>query len=160
MGAVTGGSVTAQLPTGWDGRIFTRDPDPIPAALRPAPAATHSTTGVVAHLANFALPADMGDFGSGAVDLMTGPDLLVTLFEYGAESIGTALFATSGLPTLTADDFSPNALRKLLEGQSGVQRFFTLSGRPFCLYVVLGSHTRRIRTTPLVNEVVQGIAVQ
>lgn len=159
MGALAGGGVTITLPAGWEGRIFTRDPDPIPRELRPDAATTTTTTGVVAHLANFALPDEMGDFGSGAVDLMTGPDLLVVLFEYGAESVGTALFAAQGLPNLTADDFSPYALRKLLDGQSGVQRFFTLDGRAFCLYVVLGSHLRRVRTTPVVNAVIRSITV-
>jgi hypothetical protein len=159
MGTLAGGGVAVTLPAGWEGRIFTRDPDPIPRELRPNAATTTTTTGVVAHIANFALPEEMGDFGSGAVDLMSGPDLLVVLFEYGSESIGTALFAAQGLPTLRAEDFSPHTLRKLLEGQSGVQRFFTLSGRAFCLYVVLGSHLRRVRTTPVVNEVVRSITV-
>jgi hypothetical protein len=159
MGTLSGGGVTAVLPQGWEGRIFVRDPDPIPPPLRPSVATTQTTTGAVVHLANFVLPDEMGDFGSGAVDLMSGRDLLVVLFEYGRESVGTALFASQGMPSLEAADFSPNTLRKLIDGQSGVQRFFTVNDRPFCLYVVLGSHLRRIRTLPLVNEVVSGISV-
>ena len=160
MGSLTGAGITVALPAGWEGRIFSRPPDVIPVPLRPSAATTTTTTGAIVHLANFPLPADMGDFGSMAVDLMSGPDLLVVLFEYGSESVGTPLFAAEGMPSLRPADFSPFTLRKLLDGQSGVQRFFTLGGRAFCLYVVLASHLRRARTTPVVNDVLRGISVQ
>ena len=42
----------------------------------------------VVHLANFALPEDRGDFGSGAVDLMRLGPRVRGLFEYGPESVG------------------------------------------------------------------------
>jgi hypothetical protein len=40
---------------------------------------------------------------------------------------------------LRTNEFSPAAFRRRLPGRVGVQRFFTEQGRPFCLYVVIGS---------------------
>jgi hypothetical protein len=58
-----------------------------------------------------------------------------------------------------ADDFSPVALQRVLEGQGGVQRFFNQAGRALCLYVVLGSYARRTRTVPLINRVLDGVTI-
>jgi len=41
----------------------------------------------------------------------------------------------------------------------GAQKFFTEAERAFCLYVVLGSYARRIRTVPLVNDVIGAITI-
>jgi hypothetical protein len=60
---------------------------------------------------------------------------------------------------LTADDFRPYLLRRGLSGQSGTQWFFTESGRPFTLYVVLGSHALRSQLIPRVNELIGGLSV-
>jgi hypothetical protein len=52
---------------------------------------------------------------------------------------GSALFAASeGLAPLSPAAFSPRTLQRLRPGQVGSQRFVTLDGRPFCVYVVLG----------------------
>ena len=98
----------------------------------------------MAQFGTFPLPDDIGDFGSGAVTLMGPDDVFATLFEYGPESIGTALFARQGRPPVfSPGDFSPIVLRRGLVGQSGTQWFFTEAGRPFSFYAVLGSHQRR-----------------
>jgi hypothetical protein len=156
-----GEGFSVEVPAGWDARIVGRD---APQFVRGdtgavvAAAAEPTRTGVV-QVASFALPAELGDFGGGAVDLMTRTDLLVVLFEYGPESVGTPLFEAQGIPTLRAADFDPATCRKTIRGQSAVQRFFTLDGRALCLYAVLGSHARRIGTTPLVNSVLASLTV-
>jgi hypothetical protein len=128
------------LPSGWDGRIYRR------ALGAGAP------TNAVLHAANFALPADRGDYGSGAVEHMGRGHVLVVLIEHDLAAAGAGLFRRQGLPLpLRPADFSPQALQRTLPGQSGVQRFFTWRGRPFCLYVVLGSHAGRARLLPVVN---------
>ena len=139
--------VTCTLPAGWEGAIFRR------------PAAGGSPHPVV-HLANFPLPADRGDFGNGAVDAMDAFSALVVLLEHGRASAGTALFRAQGLPgDLRPADFSPTTLQRLVPGQAGVQRFFQVSGRPFCLYAVLGSWARAARLVPVVNQVLAGVAI-
>jgi hypothetical protein len=84
---------------------------------------------------------------------MRSDDLLVVLFEYGPESVGSALFSAQGVPVVSAGDFDPNAMQRPLPGQSGAQYFFSVGGRAFCLYVALGSHLFRHELAPMVNEI-------
>jgi hypothetical protein len=140
--------IAVELPVGFEGRIFKRPVDGpgLPCA--------------VAHLATFALPDEVGDFGSGAVTLMGENDIFVVLFEYGPGSGGTRLFAREGMPrALSTSDFLPYVLRRGLPGQSGTQWFFTEGGRPFTLYIVLGSHARRAALVPRANGLLTGLAV-
>jgi hypothetical protein len=114
----------------------------------------------VGQFATFPIPDDIGDFGSGAVTLMGPGDVFATLFEYGPESLGTALFSPQGRPSsFTPDDFSPVRLRRGIPGQSGTQRFFTEAGRPFSFYAVLGSHVRRESLIPTVNELLSSLSI-
>jgi len=148
MAVLRAHGIEATLPRGFEGRILIR-----PAIGREVPYP-------VANFATFALPADLGDFGSGAVGLMGTADVFATLFEYGPESLGQPLFARQGIPrTLSSDDFRPYVLRRGLSGQSGSQWFFTEAGRPFTLYVVLGSHARRAQLIPRVNDLIRTLAV-
>jgi hypothetical protein len=140
--------IAASLPGGFEGRIFVR------------PTIAGESTYPVAHFATFALPAVVGDFGSGAVTLMGPNDIFVSLFQYGPESVGTALFARQGMPrSLTAADFRTTVLRRGLGGQSGTQWFFTEAARPFTLYVVLGSHLRRAALVPRLNALIGTVAI-
>lgn len=104
------------------------------------------------HIGSFPLPAEQATFGATAVELMNSDDILIILFEYGPESAGTPLFAHGGIPRpLDHRDFDRNALQRGIPGQSGLQQFFTVNGRPFCLYVVLGSHLDRVELVARVN---------
>jgi hypothetical protein len=114
----------------------------------------------VGQFATIPIPDDIGDFGSGAVTLMGPNDIFATLFEFGPESLGTALFSSQGWPSsFTPADFSPMRLRRGLPGQSGTQRFFTDGGRPFSFYAVLGSHIRRNALVPQVNELMSSVFI-
>lgn len=150
---VSAAGIDVSVPSGWDAEIFTREPDFAPqsgaAASRP-----------VVHLGTFPLPPGRGDFGSGAVEIMNGDDLLVVLFEYGPESAGTPLFAGQGVPTVSAGDFDPNMMQRPIAGQSGAQYFFTTAGRAFCLYIVLGAHARRNELVPEINQVLGGLSIE
>jgi hypothetical protein len=140
--------IAASLPEGFEGRIF----------IRPHLVGEHSYS--VAHFATFPLPDGVADFGSGAVTLMGPNDIFAVLFEYGPESVGTALFARQGAPqSLAPDDFRPTVLRRGLGGQSGTQWFFTEAGRPFTFYAVLGSHARRNVLVPRVNSLLGSLTV-
>lgn len=140
--------IQAGLPEGFEGRIFVR------------PVTGPESTYPVAHFATFPLPPEVGDFGAGAVTLMGATDVFAVLFEYGPESVGTRLFARQGMPRqLAAADFRPTVLRRGLGGQAGTQWFFTEGGRPFTLYVVLGSHAGRAPLVGRVNELLRAISV-
>ncbi len=149
--------IATDLPAGWEGRIGLRDvPPAVPGAGAKAgpKGSPDEIPHPVVHLANFALPEDRGDYGSGAVDLMTADHVLVVLVEFGPESAGTALFRRKGLPTrLTPSMFSSSALQRTLPGQAGCQVWCTVEGRAFCCYTVLGRQSAATRVLPQANAV-------
>lgn len=146
---LTAHGIRADLPDGFEGRIFRRVGSGIEQSYS------------ISHFATFSVPDQIGDFGSGAVTLMRENDIFVVLFEYGPESATTPLFAHPGLPrALTPEHFAPYVLRRGIGGQSGTQWFFTEAERPFTLYVVLGSHARRRTLVPRVNALLEQIVVE
>jgi|SRR4051794_4357133 hypothetical protein len=161
MGAIAAHGINVTLPGGWDGRITVRD-DGAPSGLI---AAAGNRVEVlrshpVVHLANFGLPGERGDFGSGAVELMGDRDVFIVLFEYEPAATATALFQDHGLPrTLQPRDFEPATLRRGIVGQTAHQAFFQEQGRAFCLYVVLGSQARRAALAPIVNRVLATVQI-
>jgi hypothetical protein len=160
--SLSGYGLGVQLPARWEGRIYRR----MAPAVSPSTAARTAALNwrgapphPVMHLANFALPGSRGDFGSGAVEIMSSQHVFVALLEYAADCLDTALYAPRGIPTLTAAQFNPNGLQRRIVGQSGFQHFFTEGGRPFCLYVVLGSHRRAAGLCGEVNTVLGRLEV-
>ena len=140
----------AQLPRGWDGRIFRR-PVEEPGG----------TSNPILHAATVPLPADRGDFGSGAVDLLGTDDAFVALVGYDPEAADTPLFRRQGLPRpLPAAAFSPRKLQRAIRGQAGAQFFFTEGGRAWCLYVVLGSDANRAALLGRVRPLLDGLRVR
>ena len=127
-------------PPGWEVRITRRPATQEEGESRSRP---------VLHASTIALPVVRGDFGGGVTGLLSASDLFVSVFDHGPGAVGTALFADRGRPRPVAADFSPNRLQRTVPGQSGCQWFFTEGGRAFSLYVVLGSHARRVE---LVNR--------
>ena len=113
----------------------------------------------VLHLANFPLPDQRGDYGSGAVGLMRSTNVFLALVEFGPESLGTPLFAPNGLPRLRAAELSETIMQRPIAGMGGAQRFFTVSGRPFCGYAVVGSLVRRASSVALLNGALSRIDV-
>lgn len=159
MSRLSGSGIALDVPPGWEGRIYSKAPaGPLPA-FDAAAAQQPPVTNAVLHVASFPLPPGTGDYGGGAVEQMTNKDVLVVLMEHGPQSTGTPLFAATGMPRLTIDDVSTTCLQRLLEGQGGAQRFFTVNGRAFCLYVVFGSFARRVRTIPVVNDILKTVSI-
>lgn len=152
--------VSSRLPPGWEARATLLTPvspsTAAPQRVRPGPEVTKPFF----HLANFPLPPNRGAFGSGAVEQMLATHVLVVLFEYASDSVGTALFASQGLPqSLQPSQFNPKALQRILPGQAGYQAFFTEAGRAFSLYVVLGSYQGATSLVPQANNVLSGISI-
>ncbi len=148
MEKLTSYGLEIELPEGWDGHIYRRQ------------AEDGEMTRRAMHAANFALPPNVGDYAVGAVDTMRAADMLVVLLEFDPDSAGQGLFKNEGLPTeLNPDDFSPSAMPRAVPGRTAAQWFFSLGGRAFCLYVVLGSHRDRASLLPLANTVVSTIRV-
>jgi hypothetical protein len=114
----------------------------------------------VLHAATFALPADVGDYGDGAVQVMGAGDVFVAMVEFAAASAEQALFAGRGIPgPLRSADFSRASLQVSRPGQAGVQRWFGEAGRAWCLYVVVGSWEGRAALARRANALVEAIEV-
>lgn len=162
---LSGHGFSVRLPARWEGRIYQR---PVPTSAR-TPAAVRGGAGAlgwggelpapVLHVANFALPAGRGDYGTGAVDVMGPQHAFVALVEFGPDEVSTPLFPDGPLPRPAPDEFSPSALQKIIRGQAGCQRFFTLHGRPLCLYVVLGAYASAWTMADQVSRVLDGVEV-
>ncbi len=156
-----GPGLRVRLPGRWEGEIRTaRGLDADAVARRRAAVGTAPVMVPTAHLGNFALPPDRGDFGSGAVETMTAGGAFVALVEFGASEAGTALFGRDGIPRrVRPRDFHPRALQRTLRGQCGLQVFATEAGRAFSLYVVLGRQRQLDDLVDEVNAVLASIEV-
>jgi hypothetical protein len=134
--------VSLTLPAGWQ-----------------AAARTQEDGHLVLHAATIPLPRSRGDFGSDVAPLLGVDDVFCSLFEYDRSSIETLLFSARGLPVVRPSDFVVGALQRSRPGQSGAQFFFSHSGRAFCLFAILGSHSRRVPGAARVNALVRGMAI-
>lgn len=171
-------------PVGWDARIrkydqqavatmaahqlAPDDPSSLDARMR-RPHATEAKTSAnaefrvhpVLHAADFALPEERGDFGSGVVEIMQPDQAFIALLEYHPDNAKTALFlSNAGMPRqIDIDAFSPRQLQRTIRGQGGTQFFFVDGGRAFCLYMVLGSMANGGRAIPRLNAALSAIEI-
>jgi hypothetical protein len=145
--------LAVDAPSGWEARIRRLTGQAAGEELRSHP---------VLHAADFALPEERGDFGSGAVETMGPFQAFIALIEYHPSSAGTALFSSNvAMPLqVRAEEFSTQQLQRTIRGQAGTQTFFVDGGRPFCLYVVLGSMTQRHHAVPRVNAILSAIEIE
>jgi hypothetical protein len=118
-----GYGIHAELPDGWEGRIFR--------LLGGWP---------TMHVGNFPLPPNDGEFGSGALSTMDSKGAFLALTEYAPRLAGRGLFGSRTVTrSLAAPDFDARVMVRMRPGRFGVQRFFTVGTRPFCLHVVVGA---------------------
>jgi hypothetical protein len=152
--------VAVDLPSGWEGQVRAAGAGSSNRARAASTADDRpAAEPVVLHAATFALPVERGDYGSGAVEIMGGSDVLVCLLEHEREAASTRLFQRHGVPRLTAAMFSPQTMQRTIAGMSGAQHFFQVAGRPFCLYVVVGSHRTRGPLVRAAADVVSTIEI-
>jgi hypothetical protein len=156
----------ARVPAGWDARIYARPLARASALPGVAPfsrrAEAHGGSATL-HAASFALPSSDADFGTTATESMPRGGAFLALVEYEAGAglePGVGLFAPPGLPSaLRAGDFAPETMLRPRRDQVGAQRFFTASGRPFCVYAVLGSQGRAQRALADLNALLGSIRI-
>ncbi len=139
--------IRVELPHGWSGRIFRRAP------------------GVATlHAGDFPLALSDGEFGDASTARMPAPGSFLALTEYrpgGGLEPGHGLFSSHKLPLpLDPSAFSTTGLAHPRPGQHGMQHFFTASGRPFCLYVVIATPRSQRRGQLLVlDRVLRSLAL-
>jgi hypothetical protein len=137
-----------RLPKGWSGRVFGR----------PGGIAT-------LHAGDFPVALRDGEFGDRSTSAMPAGASFLALTEYlpgrGLEP-GSGLFASRKIPLpLDPASFSTKRLAHPRPGQVGMQHFLTVSGRPFCLYVVIaGVREHRRRQLLSLDHVVRSLRVR
>lgn len=138
------------LPETWEARIYQ---------LETEEAATSGAADLpVLHAANFAMPEQRGDYGSGAVELMGSENVFIALLEFEPALAATALYAPVGMPrTIDPEDFRTNGMQRWIPGQAAYQAFFNEQGRAFCLYIVIGSYLRRKELAAHAERIVRSI---
>jgi hypothetical protein len=140
---IDGHAVAVDAPRGWEAKMFR-------------PPGTEPTL----HLANFPLPPKDGDYGAGALSTMGPTGVFAVLTEFDPALATEPLFAQTGLPVpIAAEDLSPKALQHRVPGQAGLQRFFNVHGRAFCLYVVVGTQPSVEDLVQTLNAVLAGIRI-
>ena len=138
------------VPLGWEGRIRRQEED-VPGGR----------TYNVLHASTVPLSGQRADYGGGVVERLGSNDVFVSLIEFGPNEASSALYAdVDRIPRLQLSDFHRNQLQRRLKGQAGVQRFFTINGRPFCLYVVLGSIANSRNLVGQVNELLSELEIE
>jgi hypothetical protein len=140
--------LTVTPPAGWEASIYRRDALP------------GEQTYPVLHAATVALPPGRADYGGGLVETLGPDDVFVGVLEFGPEAAATPLFGQlRAVPVLTPDAYRPTQLQRIIVGQAGVQRFFTVAGRSFCLYSVIGAWVQRVPSTARANQVLASLRI-
>lgn len=163
---VDGYGISVQAPTGWTVQVRRR-PGPVagPGVQRIGPTGDVASVPVdgvprpVLQASTRAIPVTTGDFGGGLVDEMGPDDVFVAMLDYGSQVADQGLFAARGIPRLAPSQFAPNRMPRYLPGMSASQHFFSVGGRAFCLYTVIGSHARRMALVPRAEAVVRTVSV-
>ena len=109
---------------GWEARVWVPD--------LPPPAENHP----VLRLANLALPQSRNTYAEDVADALRPGQLVASLAEFSPALADRGLYAPQGVPRLHVADLDPRAVQRQGHGRSGVQRFFSVRGRAFSLYVV------------------------
>ena len=157
MATIQAHGVSCALPRGWDGQIYLRAPDG--PTIGP-PGTPPQGALPVAHLANFALPPERGDYGGGAVNLMRSGGVFIALLEHPAVDAASPLFADKQPPwPLGAASFSASRLHRNIAPHGGCQAFFRVADRPFCLYAVISDTRIGELLAGVVNEALAGLVI-
>ena len=155
---IEGYGISAALLPGWDVRIHTRAESDV-MVTGPEPAPVGGFVNPMLHDSTALMPPLVGGYGSHVVPILGQTDVFLALVEFNRADADAAMFRP-GVPRLRQPQFDRQALQRGLPFRSGVQQFFTVSGRAFCLFCVLGSHIRRSSLVPRANEFLSGIEVQ
>ncbi len=142
--------LTLVVPAGWEARI-----------RKSGEIADGGTRYPVIHAATVPLPTMRGDYGSNVVESLGSGDVFISVIEFGSEAIDSPLFESlDSFPAgLSPDEFHPRQLQRVIPGQAGMQRFFTVAGRAFCIYVVVGSYLLVELLASKAEELLAGILI-
>ena len=142
---ITGYGIGIDLPDGWEGLIYRREP----------------RGRAILHAGDFALPPGDGDFGLSSVSAMRPHGVFLVLAEFNPEVAGQGLFASTRKPwPLRPEDPARRTMQRPRPGRAGLQRFFTARSRPFCLYLVVGTAAGTSGPIERANAVLETVTIE
>jgi hypothetical protein len=122
--AISGHGLSLRLERGWEARIW------VPKAAPPA------ENFPIVHMSNFALPIERDTYAESVVTDLKPALVMSAMAEFSPRLAGRGLYRDRGLPQIRVADLGPRAVQRAMPGRLGLQRFFTMGGRPFSLYVI------------------------
>ncbi|MDH3190286.1 MAG: hypothetical protein OEM39_06560 [Acidimicrobiia bacterium] len=141
--------LSVDVPDGWEVRIRQSNDQEADGLRFP-----------VLHASTQPLPTERADYGGGVVERLGRDSVFISLVEFGPEAVGSNLYPpVEEVPRVEPSKFHPFQLQRRIPGQAGSQTFFTLAGRAFCLYVVIGSFARRAGLASLANELLARVKI-
>jgi hypothetical protein len=141
--------LSVEVPPSWEARIFAPDLA-APAVNMP-----------VVRMADFHMPPDRSSYGvetAAAMDPRRG-GVMLSLVEFGSDLAGAGLYSNHGVPRVHAGDLDRRALQIPRRRQGGVQRFFSVAGRAFVLYVVASIDAGTVERLRTVNDALASLHV-
>jgi hypothetical protein len=121
---VKGHGLAVRVATGWEAHMWLPDL-PSPAINRP-----------VVRLANFALPFSRDTYADDVAGALEPGEVVASLVEFDPGLAGRGLYSSDGVPAFAESDLDRRAVQVQGDGRAGLQRFFSVGGRAFSLYVV------------------------
>lgn len=141
--------LTVDVPPGWEGRIFT--------PRLPPPAENHP----VLHLADVPLPYARSSYVETAATLPgQRGGLVCSLVSFSPDLADVGLYAPQGVPRIHAHELDPRALQIPAPDHAGVQRFFSVRGRPFSLYIVASVDRHTAARLQTLNDALASLQVE
>ena len=116
--------LSLRVPSGWEARMWVPDLPP-PAINLP-----------VVRLTNDAMPVTRNTYAVEESEKLRRSQVVASLVEFDPSLADVGLYAPQGVPEFGVDDLDPRALQRAQEGRAGLQRFFSVNGRAFSLYVM------------------------
>jgi hypothetical protein len=148
MVTVRGHGLAVHIAAGWEARMWLPDLPP-PAINRP-----------VVRVANFALPASRDTYADDVADRLEPGGVVASLVEFEAGLASHGLYASEGVPTFGERDLDPRAVQVQGDGRVGLQRFFSVEGRAFSLYVIGRRGPRLARALRDLGVMLRTLAVE
>ncbi|MGZ8579052.1 MAG: hypothetical protein ACXWWX_05925, partial [Actinomycetota bacterium] len=135
-------------PEGWEARIWVPD---LPAPALNLPVIT---------LSNAVLSDARTTYAAEESERLPRSKVMVSLVEFDETLADVGLYAPQGVPgPFTEDDLDPRALQRARRGRSGLQRFFSVNGRAFSLYVIARDGPALARTLGKLHQALTSLVV-
>jgi hypothetical protein len=154
---IAGHGLAVDPPRGWDAVIYRRPPEPLGLVGRAVGAAAETPMPIL-HLANLALPAERGDYGTNVATDMRAGGVFISLLQHDPRDVDAPLFGGRPVPwPLRVDDVRPEALHRRFPDGAGHQSFFVAAGRPYCLFLAIAGWSQRVRLVTEANRALASV---